>query len=324
MWMNADKPAQWKIDVAYSVNYYNQWFLEFAPLTYQQQRQERSGDVLAAFGLTEFLRTITPEVLLQFPSALQVLRMCTAPPLARDRLIGLASVRQSLVGKMERDISSQSGRATSFRDNVTIKAEYLRICSVITRLIDNHLFPWLTEQRSPTEQELVTASSRLTGAVADPIVRNAQEARQLELLERWLIARGYRHETNLANRSIDLLQPGSFAYRVSVPVGSPTTVQIPVDCLVMPRSDSPVKLPILIEAKSAGDFTNTNKRRKEEAQKHTQLLDRYADGFQFILLLCGYFDAGYLGYEAAEGIDWVWEHRLDDLEQLLGTTAELD
>ncbi len=31
------------------------------------------------------------------------------------------------------------------------------------------------------------------------------------------------------------------------------------------------------------------------------------------LFLCGYFDSGYLGYEAAEGIDWVWEHRIDDL-----------
>lgn len=28
---------------------------------------------------------------------------------------------------------------------------------------------------------------------------------------------------------------------------------------------------------------------------------------RFILFLCGYFDSGYLGYEAAEGIDWVWE-----------------
>ena len=32
-----------------------------------------------------------------------------------------------------------------------------------------------------------------------------------------------------------------------------------------------------------------------------------------VLFLCGYFDSGYLGYEAAEGIDWVWEHRIDDL-----------
>jgi hypothetical protein len=32
--------------------------------------------------------------------------------------------------------------------------------------------------------------------------------------------------------------------------------------------------------------------------------------------LCGYFGSDYLGYEAAEGIDWVWEHRIDDLQKL--------
>ena len=34
---------------------------------------------------------------------------------------------------------------------------------------------------------------------------------------------------------------------------------------------------------------------------------------QFVLFLCGYFDTGYLGYEAAEGIDWIWEHRIEDM-----------
>ena len=32
--------------------------------------------------------------------------------------------------------------------------------------------------------------------------------------------------------------------------------------------------------------------------------------------LCGYFDSGYLGYEAAEGLDWIWEHRISDMEAL--------
>ena len=36
---------------------------------------------------------------------------------------------------------------------------------------------------------------------------------------------------------------------------------------------------------------------------------------RFALFLCGYFDSGYLGYEAAEGIDWIWEHRIDDLSE---------
>ncbi len=47
--------------------------------------------------------------------------------------------------------------------------------------------------------------------------------------------------------------------------------------------------------------------------KFAQLRSTYGRKVQFNLFLCGYFDSGYLGYEAAEGIDWVWEHRIDDL-----------
>lgn len=81
----------------------------------------------------------------------------------------------------------------------------------------------------------------------------------------------------------------------------------------MPRKAKPDVLPLMLEAKSAGDFTNTNKRRKEEAAKVGQLRRKYGKGIRYVLFLCGYFDSGYLGYEAAEGIDWVWEHRMDDL-----------
>jgi hypothetical protein len=72
----------------------------------------------------------------------------------------------------------------------------------------------------------------------------------------------------------------------------------------------------MVEAKSAGDFTNTNKRRKEEAKKFSQLRSTCGEDVCYIVFLCGYFDSGYLGYEAADGIDWVWEHRIEDLEQL--------
>jgi len=90
-------------------------------------------------------------------------------------------------------------------------------------------------------------------------------------------------------------------------------VDIPVDAVIMPRGAKPRRLPLFFEAKSAGDFTNTNKRRKEEAVKMAQLRATYGGKVKFSLFLCGYFDSGYLGYEAAEGIDWVWEHRIGDL-----------
>jgi hypothetical protein len=92
-------------------------------------------------------------------------------------------------------------------------------------------------------------------------------------------------------------------------------VNIPVDAVVMPVKATPGELPLMIEAKSAGDFTNTNKRRKEEAAKVGQLRRKHGEDVRYILFLCGYFDSGYLGYEAAEGIDWVWEHRMDDLAE---------
>lgn len=93
-------------------------------------------------------------------------------------------------------------------------------------------------------------------------------------------------------------------------MGSKKQVNIPVDAVIMRKDAKEGNFPALFEAKSA-----TNKRRKEEAIKIQQLRKTYGDKITFDLFLCGYFDSGYLGYEAAEGIDWVWEHRIDDLAQ---------
>ena len=93
-------------------------------------------------------------------------------------------------------------------------------------------------------------------------------------------------------------------------------MSVSVDALIQPKVLRPDKLPIMLEAKSAGDFTNTNKRRKEEAKKISQLKASYGTGICYMVFLCGYFDSGYLGYEAADGIDWIWEHRIEDFDQL--------
>jgi hypothetical protein len=103
---------------------------------------------------------------------------------------------------------------------------------------------------------------------------------------------------------------------MNVPVGKTLKVNIPIDVAIQLKKPGRKLLPALIEAKSAGDFTNTNKRRKEEATKIHQLQAKYGKDVQYILFLCGYFGSDYLGYEAAEGIDWVWEHRMSDLLQL--------
>lgn len=61
----------------------------------------------------------------------------------------------------------------------------------------------------------------------------------------------------------------------------------------------------MIECKSADDFANVNKRRKEEATKMQQLKNTFGENVVFDLFLCGYFKSAYLRYEAAEGVDWI-------------------
>ncbi len=113
---------------------------------------------------------------------------------------------------------------------------------------------------------------------------------------------------------------GTFSFHTNISVlvaeGTESTINIPVDVVIFPKMAKKGDFPLLIEAKSAGDFTNVNKRRKEEAVKMRQLKNTYGGAVSYSLFLCGYFDTGYLGYEAAEGIDWIWEHRINDLEQL--------
>lgn len=313
--VNLDKPHLWKADTVTSVDQYNDWFMRFAPETFRQQRVRTTESVRHALEKTSNMTDVTPALLWENPAILFMLRMTTAPPLARDRLIGLAKVRPSLVGTMEdkKRIPPRSKRAL-------IDGELARICDIIEQLADRDIFVWLADSSLLNQTTLNRAATivadRMCGAAANPIIRNAQETRQLAVIRQWLEERGYTYSPGGAGLTLAGMQLGTFTFRLNVPITQPgrdKQVNIPIDVVVMPRNSQPNQLPLLIEAKSAGDFTNTNKRRKEEATKVNQLRSRYGAGLQFALFLCGYFDSGYLGYEAAEGIDWVWEHRINDL-----------
>lgn len=315
--VNANKPERWKSDIAKSVDFYNDWFMHFAPKTYRDTRVETTGQVVSALKLTDNLTNIGSEALKRNPSVLSILRMSTAPPIARDRLIGLAGVTSNLVRSMER-----KRRIPPRMEEPRVDVELDKVGRVIRKLIDEDLFPWLELNREPSKEDVQRAATvvadRLCGAVSDPIIRNAQEQRQLATIKQWLEIRGYIQVNEDDRASFDTMEPGTFAFRLNIPVkqeGRARQVNLPIDVVITPLGASAEDFPLLIEAKSAGDFTNTNKRRKEEATKIAQLRNTYGDDVQFVLFLCGYFDSGYLGYEAAEGIDWVWEHRIDDLAE---------
>ena len=317
--INRTTPDNWKKDTAASVDMYNEWFMNFAPKTFRETRVNTSKSVEDALRVTGYLKKLTPETLKENPYVLPILRMSTCPPIARDRLVGLSGVSKSLVQNME---DATNPHISPRMPQNQLQQELSQIISTITRMVDPDIFVWLPENREPVEIEINRSSTivadRLCGAVSDPIIRNAQEKRQLAAIEQYLNNKGYTPAKT--NVKFNELVPGTYSFRTNVQVqvgtDSDQTANIPVDVLICPLSAKKGDLPIMIEAKSAGDYTNVNKRRKEEATKMQQLRNTYGNNVTFVLFLCGYFDSAYLGYEAAEGIDWIWEHRITDMDQL--------
>jgi hypothetical protein len=319
MGVNLDKTAQWKEDIATSVDMYNDWFLKFAPKTFRATRIITTQSVEATLKATDNLRNISPEILRQHPSVISALRMSTCPPLAVDRLIGLANVPESLVNRMEKE-----GKLPLRLAGEALDVELRKIGAIIERLADPDIFVWLANGTRPTEIQLYRAATivadRLCGSMANPIIRNAQEERQLALIAAWLDSRGYQRLPSGSSVRFSGMSPGTYGFHMNVPInltereGVVKSVNVSVDVVIVPKNASAGGMPIFFEAKSAGDFKNVNKRRKEELTKVVQLRSTYSN-VNYNLFLCGYFDGGYLGYEATENIDWVWEHRIDDLAQ---------
>ncbi|NEQ87017.1 MAG: XamI family restriction endonuclease [Moorea sp. SIO2I5] len=190
MAVNRNKVDQWKADVAKSVDYYNDWFMTFAPKAFRDSRIETKKQVEQALQWTENLTNISPETLQFHPSILPMLRMTTCPPIARDRLVGLAGVSPNLVKNMEID-----KRVPPKMKQPELIKQLKMIGDIIEKMVDPDIFVWKERGDKGTKDEVQRASiivaDRLCGAVADPIIRNAQEQRQLAAIKAWLEARGY-------------------------------------------------------------------------------------------------------------------------------------
>lgn len=308
--INADKPHLWKGDIRKSVDLFNPCFMNFAPKAYRDTRVQTTKHVEDALVATKDHTAITLDVLRENPGILPTLRMSTCPPLARDRLIGLADVNKSLVLVME------TGKLATRMPRAALHENLRSITAIIARMLDVDIFPWLSSGTAATPEERHRASTivadRLCGAVSDPIVRNAQEKRQLAYIAEYLKEKGYKQQAHPVKEPLQAMKPGTFSFHMNVVVGMKHKVNIPIDVAVQLKQVRRNKVPLLIETKSAGDFANVNKRRKEEATKIRQIRATYGGDARFLRFLCGYFDSGYLGYEAAEGIDWIWEHRIKD------------
>jgi hypothetical protein len=58
MAINADKPTQWKADIAASIDQYNNWFISFAPVAYRETRNKVVEKVRRDLEITMHLGTV--------------------------------------------------------------------------------------------------------------------------------------------------------------------------------------------------------------------------------------------------------------------------
>ena len=260
---NNDKTHLWKSDTLESIDFYNDWFLRFAPTTYREQRKLKTIEVAGALTVSDNLRALSPSFLMENPGILPMLRMAAAPPLARDRLVGLAYTTKNLVSCME-GVDGKTPRLPPRMEKAEIDAHVARIVDVLSEVMDRDLFPWLDDMaEQPSEQDIARSASvvadRLCGAAADPIIRNAQEKRQLQAIGSFLQARGYKEISSAEFRDLMAMPLGTYAFRYNVTVGpEKSQVNLPLDCVISKHHREPGELPILVEAKSAGDATNTD------------------------------------------------------------------
>jgi len=215
MAVNRDKPDRWKKDIALSVDRFNDWFLKFAPKAFRDTRVQTTKEVEASLKATDNLLNIRPDVLRANPGILASLRMSTCPPIAKDRLIGLARVPKSMVGSME------EGRLPVRLKCEQLDAELIKIAKIIETMADPDIFTWLKRKEPPTQEEIHRAATivadRLCGATANPIIRNAQEGRQLRLIGEWLDARGYKRIPSGSGIKFDTMPLRAYAFHANVP-----------------------------------------------------------------------------------------------------------
>ncbi len=239
-------------------------------MAFREQREIATTQVHDAMAKTANLTRIDATTLESHPGILPSLRMATCPPIARDRLVGLAGVSKSLVLKMEKEAALPPRMAPA-----ELYRHLAQIGHVLTSILDRDVCPWIPERRAPLGDEAkmagIVIADRLCGTTASPIIRNAQEQRQLDSVENWLSERGYVQTPPGDPEDPTAMPSGSFSFHMNVAgwvdEHGVKTVKIPVDIVIKPLEAAPKDLPLFVEAKSAGDFANVNKRRKEEATK---------------------------------------------------------
>jgi len=313
--INADKPHLWKADIAASVDQFNEWFMRFAPEAFRATRVKTTESVKVALISLRDLRSIDEATLRTNPSVLPTLRMCTAPPLAVDRLVGLAGANKSLIGRMEEGKLAARMQAQLLDENLT------RVCRVLTKLLDRDIFPWLDSAQEPTDHERDRASTivadRLCSAIANELVHTERRKCQLSFIAAALDSIGYRRIQCVPCDGFKTGEPGTYAIDIAVPLAMSQKKLIPIDLYIQPNRKSALRRPLMMDFGPADISRQGVGKVNRKVKKYHRLRMTYGESLQYVLMLGGHIDTGSLGVLASESLDWVWQHQIGNMSKLL-------
>lgn len=320
--INADKPLLWKDDIRASVDQFTQWFMVFAPKAFREARLKTTEDVEKSLRLTKDLTAIDAVTIAEIPQILPTLRMSTCPPLARDRLVGLAYTSKNLVYKLE------EGAVPRKLAQATLQEHLGRVSDIISKMLDRDIFPWLASKNEPTEAERDRASTivgdRLCGAVVKDSAQRALRKRQYSLIARLLDSLGYHEAKHLNGGAFTTNDPGTYTFDIAVPLAMGHDAMLPIDVVVQPRDREFAPMPLLFDVQLSHGTRDAARNCRRAIRKRRSLRMTYAASVPYTLMLGGEYDAGCLGTLAAEQVDWFWQHRLTDLASLVKRSGRTD
>ncbi len=301
--INADQEQRWRSDLSAARAAHQTWLLTEGQDAHRRARAKSVVDVERMLDLTSDLRTVTPEILRRNPSILATQRMSTAPPLARERLAGLARAEKSVVLALEQD------RLPGRMSPSELDAQLARICRVIRGTLDPDLFSWLGSHDPPAPAQrrlaVLAVANRLCDSLARDFLRQACRRHDLGLVQRWLTDRGYSQGSGpLSRRDGDAtftMGPGP----VALP-GRPWSIAADV-IIRPPEASRPV---VVLTSIHRADGPSV-RRPPSEVAAWSQATGRLV---RSIHLLSGPVELPDLRSLAARGQDWIWAHRLHDLE----------
>ena len=149
-------------------------------------------------------------------------------------------------------------------------------------------------------------------------VQQAQVQWHLGLIQSWLTERGYDRQDGSRFAGLTEVPAGAFASRVKASIqsgGSSHRDWVHIDVVVKPKQSASDSLPTIVLTALFGSFAESFRHRKTEVNRISKFRLAYGEDVPIVLALWGHVDAGYLGCQAAEGIDWVWAHRLSDFAE---------